>query len=108
MSAVNQSGKQGHRIQLEHGSVEAIIPNQPTDRPFVFVTPHAEATVLGTTLRIVAEDRFTRLDVIAGKVRFRRLSDGTEIIVSAGEYASVAPNVPLAARPIADEPPRVQ
>jgi ferric-dicitrate binding protein FerR (iron transport regulator) len=102
-TAINDSSRTERRVRLERGQVEATIQSQPAKRPFVFTTPHAECVVVGTALRLVAEDRVTRLDVISGKVRFRRLTDGEEITVSSGEYAVAAPETSLTVRPIREE-----
>jgi len=107
-SAVNQSGNQRHRVELKHGVVQAVVQKQRSGRPFVFATQQAEAIVVGTALRLVVESHLTRLEVTEGTVRFRRLSDGAEVTVSTGQYASAAPNVPLAAQPIAQQPHHVQ
>ncbi len=107
-SAVNQSGKEEHRVALEHGLVQAIVQKQPAHHPFIFATPQAEAIVVGTTLRLLVESESTRLEVTEGKVRFRRQEGGDGVIVNAGEYASAEPDVPLEARPMADEPRHVR
>ena len=84
--------------------MQAALKRQPAGRPFVFVTPEAEATVVGTTLRLVSGSHHTRLEVIEGEVRFRRRHDGAEVAVKAGHYAFVAPNVPLIAAPFHLDP----
>ena len=95
--AVNRSSKDGPRVQLDHGTVQAALKQQPAQRPFVFVTPEAEAIVVGTTLRLVTGGHHTRLEVTEGEVRFRRRHDGAEVAVKAGQYAVVAPNAPFVA-----------
>jgi hypothetical protein len=68
----------------------------------VFSTPHAEAIVLGTTLRLAVEagDKgSTRLDVEKGKVRLTRTADGKSVDVLADHFAVAAAGVPLASKP---------
>jgi ferric-dicitrate binding protein FerR (iron transport regulator) len=102
--AVNESHKEGRRIGLERGSVQAVLKKQPARRPFIFVTPLAEAEVVGTTLRLVADNHSARLEVTEGLVRFRRRHDGAEVAVKMGQYALVAPKVPLIALPLHPDP----
>ena len=97
--AYNEPSKDARRMRLEHGTVQAALKKQPRQRPFVFMTPEAEAIVVGTTLRLIVGGHSTRLEVTEGTVRFRRRHDGAEIAVNAGHYAVVAPNVPLVATP---------
>jgi ferric-dicitrate binding protein FerR (iron transport regulator) len=82
-------GGTGKQIDLESGAVEAQVAKQPAGRAMVFTTPHAEARVLGTSLRIAligAKEEATRLEVTEGKVRLRRL-DGKTVDVPAGQFA---------------------
>ena len=102
--AVNESNKNSRRVQIEGGSTQAVLKKQPAGRPFVFVTPEAEAIVTGTALRLVSGGHHTRLEVTEGEVRFRRRHDGAEVAVKAGHYALVAPNVPLIAAPFHLDP----
>lgn len=102
--AVNQSTKEGRRVELEHGAAQGVIKKQFAHHPFTFATADAEAIVVGTTLRFAAGGHHTRLDVTEGEVRFRRRHDGAEIAVKAGQFAVVAPNVPFVAKPIAADP----
>jgi hypothetical protein len=53
----------------------------------LFTTPHAVARVLGTTLKLAVEAKYTRLDVREGKVQLKRLSDNKAVDVAAGAYA---------------------
>ena len=101
---VNQSGKEGCRVQLEHGAVRGSLTKKPSGHPFVFATPEAEAIVMGITLRLVTGGHHTRLEVTEGEVRFRRLDDGAEVTVKAGYYAVVAPNAPFVATPLHPDP----
>lgn len=102
--AVKKSSKQECRVTLEHGVIQADVKKQSARSPFIFATAEAEATVVGTRLRLLATRHSTRLEVSEGEVRFRRLHDRREITLRSGEYAVVAPNVPFAARPIHSDP----
>jgi ferric-dicitrate binding protein FerR (iron transport regulator) len=102
--AVNRSGQQGRRVELEHGELQSVVKKQPPRQPFVFTTPEAEAVVAGTTLRLVTGAHHTRLEVTEGGVRFRRLRDGAEVTVKTGYGAVVAPNAPLVATPFHPDP----
>ncbi len=53
-------------------------------------TPHGEARVLGTELRLVVDGSSTRLEVTEGRVQLRR-SDGRAADVPAGHFAVAGP-----------------
>jgi hypothetical protein len=106
--AVNQSTKEGCRVDLEHGAVRGLLKKQPDGHPFVFATPEAEAIVVGTALRLVTGAHHTRLEVTEGEVRFRRLHDGAQVTVKTGYCAVVAPNAPLVATPFGVGDTRVE
>ncbi len=103
-----EDGPQGKRVSVLRGGLSARIPRQPGDRPAVFATPHGEARVLGTTLRIAVDPdpkKGTRLEVEEGKVRLRNLA-GKTIEVSSGHYAVAARGTELAAKSLAAPAPR--
>ena len=87
----------GPRLLLEHGLLHADVPKQARGA-IVFVTPHAEATVVGTRLAIATTTDMTRLDVSEGLVRFERLADEAVVDVAAGQFACAAEGVDLVAR----------
>jgi hypothetical protein len=91
--------KEKVRVVLQNGSLKSEITKQPKNHPLIFATPEAEAIVTGTKLRLAAGRHSTRLEVLEGEVRFRRLQDGAEVRVRSGEHAVVAPNVPFMAAP---------
>lgn len=86
----------GRRIALGTGTVSAEVVKQPADQPLVFVTPHAEARVLGTSFRLVIDAAATRLEVREGRVRLTREKSGLD--VSGGQYAVAGGSAPPAAR----------
>lgn len=91
--------EQGKRVFLEKGAVRAEVAKQPPGRPMVFATRDGEATVLGTTLRLVMDPdpkRGTRLEVEEGKVRLKNLA-GKTVLVESGHYAVAAAGATLAA-----------
>jgi len=94
-------GGGGKRVVIERGRVGAQVPRQPADQAMIFVTPHAEAKVLGTTLRILVEPdpkKGTRLEVEEGKVQLKRLADGKAVEVVTGHFAVAAAGVDLASK----------
>jgi hypothetical protein len=94
------SSENGKRVFVESGAVEARIAAQPKDAPFVLDSPRGEARVVGTTLRLVADEQQTRLEVLSGRVRLTRRSDGKSVQVDTGEFAVSAENAPLKAAPL--------
>lgn len=88
----------GKRVKLALGTLRADVTPQPRGKPMVFLTPHGEATVLGTTLRLLVDPDpkkgSTRLEVWNGKVHLRR-SDGRALTVMAGHTAVAAPGKSL-------------
>ena len=88
--------EKGKRLFLRRGEIRAVVSRQPGGKPMVIETPHGEAQVLGTTLRIhVAEG--TRLEVEKGRVRLKR-TDGRTALVTSGHFAVAAPGRPPVAR----------
>ncbi|HEV3028123.1 MAG TPA: FecR domain-containing protein [Planctomycetota bacterium] len=95
---VEQGGK---RLVVVRGRVTATVAKQPADQPFVLSTPHGEAKVVGTTLRLTVDPSGTRLEVTEGKVRLSRL-DGKSVDVPSGHCAVAAAGLELASRPMLD------
>src|SRR5262245_20804501 len=65
----------GARLILATGALRADVTPQPKNKPLIIVTPHAEAKVLGTILRVVADrdpKKGTLLEVEKGRVELRR------------------------------------
>jgi ferric-dicitrate binding protein FerR (iron transport regulator) len=73
------------RLELKNGTLRCAIAPQPAARPLAFVTPHAEATVLGTSFELAVEGGETRLHTLEGRVRFT--SEGQSVEVGPGEKA---------------------
>jgi hypothetical protein len=90
----------GKRVFIEKGTVKAEIAKQPKDQPMIFDTPHGEAKVVGTVLRLVVEPdpkKGTSLEVEEGKVELVN-AVGRTVEVAAGHGAVAATGVPLAAK----------
>ncbi len=94
-----------HRITVEKGSVKAEVSKQPEGKPLIFATPHGEAKVLGTVLRVLVDPdpkKGTRLEVDEGKVELRNAA-GKSLVVEGGHAATAAPGVTLASKPLPKE-----
>lgn len=97
--AVNRSGKEGYRVELEHGELESTVKKQPPRQAFVFATPEAEAVVVDTALQVTTGAHYTRLVVTEGQVLLKRRSDGAEIMVRAGFHVLAGTDNKLVASP---------
>ncbi len=94
------SDAKGKRIRVEKGVVSAEVAGQPEGMPLVFTTPHGEAKVVGTRLRLHVDPdprKGTRLEVAEGKVELRNAA-GRTTMVSAGRQAVAATGVALASK----------
>jgi len=99
-------GEGGKRLFVDKGAVKAWVSKQPNDQPMVLATPHGEAKVLGTTLRLVVDPdarKGSKLEVEEGKVELRGLA-GKAVLVESGHYAVAAAGVELAVKPTVDDP----
>lgn len=92
------TAEEGKDLAIASGTVEAEIAPQPAGRPLTFTTPHAQARVLGTRLRLDISGETTHLEVTKGRVRLIRSRDGRFVDVRAGYYAVAGEGVPLVAR----------
>jgi hypothetical protein len=96
----------GLRVAVDKGAVRAEVAKQPAGQPMLFETPHGEAKVVGTILRVQVDadpKKGTRLDVEEGKVELRNAA-GRSVVVEAGHTAVAAPgSVPAAKRYPKDE-----
>lgn len=78
------------KLDLVKGAVVADVAKQAAGRVMIFTTPHAEARILGTRLRLAVEPDGTRLDVREGRVRFTRTKDGLSAEVAAGAFSTTS------------------
>ncbi|RPH41064.1 MAG: hypothetical protein EHM91_10450, partial [Planctomycetota bacterium] len=95
------------RIVLDAGTATAQVTRQQPGRPLLFITPHAEARVLGTKLTLTVGPSETRLEVREGRVKLTRLSDNASVEVTAGQFAIASDAVRPTAKKIAAPNPRV-
>jgi len=90
----------GKRLRVSRGQVSADVARQPEGQPLVFVSPHAEAKVLGTALTLVVDPGSSRLEVVEGRVRLVRTADRRTVDVTGGHYAVAGAGIELRALPI--------
>lgn len=57
-------------------------------KPFIIKTGHAQTQVLGTSFNIKEQDNVTSIEVKTGKVSFKGLDNGEELILKPGSSAS--------------------
>jgi len=83
----------GLRVAVDRGAVRAEVAKQPAGQPMLFETPHGEAKVVGTILRLQVDadpKKGTRLDVEEGKVELRNAA-GKSLMVETGHFAIATP-----------------
>ncbi len=90
----------GKRVNVTWGTVSADVAKQPVGHPMVFLTPTAQATVIGTHLSLEVDSASTRLEVQEGRVGFARNSDQSRVEVAAGQFALATPSGDFAARSV--------
>jgi hypothetical protein len=88
------------RLRLTAGEVDATVAKQPVGKPMIFSTPNAQATVLGTKLKLALRGSATRLDVTEGAVRLQKKDDGHAVEVVAGKFAVAEVGTELAVQSI--------
>jgi hypothetical protein len=86
--------KSGKRVGLAEGTVVCSVAKQPEGKPMRFITPQAEAVVVGTQLRLAVINAATRLEVTEGSVQLAR-NDQDVVMVNAGEVAFAAEGMEL-------------
>ena len=74
------------RLDLREGALRCDVAPQMAGRPFAIRTPHAEATVLGTSFELTSTSEETRLLTRSGRVRLT--SEGQSVEVGPGERGS--------------------
>lgn len=75
------------RLVLRRGSFSAQVRPQPAHFPMLVRTPSAEAEVLGTVFHLSTRPDDTLLKVAEGRVKLKRLSDGSSVEVPAQSSA---------------------
>ena len=84
-SVTKVSNVRGKQLFLKRGDLSASVPHQPSKRPLLVRTATAEATVLGTSFGISADQSETLLQVNSGSVKMRRLLDDQEVVVGGNQ-----------------------
>ncbi len=74
-------------LTLSRGTLSAEVKPQPSGRPMLIRTPSALAEVVGTAFDLSARADDTLLKVNTGRVKLKRLADGSEIAVTANRSA---------------------
>lgn len=93
-----QVTERGHRVHVSQGRLLAELKKQKPKEPFVFTTPHASATVLGTRIWLQAQTEATVLRVDRGRVKLTRLADGQSVLVSGGYSVRAGADVKIPLR----------
>lgn len=68
------------RVRVDRGAVAAEVAPQARDRAMIFVSPQAEARVLGTALTLDVGGESTRLRVRSGRVAFAKGGASVEVV----------------------------
>jgi ferric-dicitrate binding protein FerR (iron transport regulator) len=76
------------RLRLREGRLSANVTPQQSGKPMLIHTRSAVLEVLGTQFDVEANLASTMLNVSEGKVRLRRLSDGSEVDVPARHHVT--------------------
>lgn len=82
----------GKSLYLARGELRSTVSKQPLDRPMRILTPHGDATIIGTTVRMLVDSNekgSSRLEVLEGKAQFKDPA-GKVAIVDSGHYAVAA------------------
>ena len=95
-------------LRLKQGRFSATVVPQPADEPMLIHTPVADLKVIGTQFDVEAGPETTRLYVLEGKVRIRRVSDGKTVDVPADHRVVVTTDSDLLLRFVGPERTWVQ
>lgn len=78
--------RSGKVVEVDRGAVASHVAPQPKGRPMRFLTPRADAKVVGTELLLEVTNDQTRLNVAQGQVELKGLSGGRGVIVAARQF----------------------
>ena len=92
--------KDSRQVRLKTGAIRCEVASQRPDRPLVFLTPHAELTVLGTAFELTATPVESRVRVLRGRVRWT--TGGRSVEVAAGELSTADTQGLQAWEPVCD------
>ena len=89
-SVTFSQGAGGKVVRLREGNLSAKVSSPRQDKAMRFITPTAEAKVLGAQLTLRADASTTKLTVYEGRVRVTRLADGSVQDVPANHFVVAA------------------
>lgn len=89
-SVLTISDQKQKTMHLRQGSLSASVITQPATSPMLVYTPTAELQVLGTQFNVDAELTSTVLNVNEGRVRVKRIADGSIAEVPANHQVVAA------------------
>ncbi|UCC99393.1 MAG: FecR domain-containing protein [Phycisphaerales bacterium] len=101
-STLTFSDHEQKKLHLKEGSVSGNVKPQPPGRPMLIYTRSAMLEVLGTQFEVEAGLSVTMLNVSEGKVRVKRLSDGSTIDVPAKHRLIAAADQEMLPVPVPD------
>lgn len=96
--------KEGQRILLERGFVDAEVVKQPAGQTYVFLLARSSVEVIGTKLSLHTEGGTGHVEVAEGKVKVRPDNGGQAALIKAGQYADIVPDQPVVVKELASEP----
>lgn len=84
---VSSRYRSGKVLDVDRGAVAADVSAQPASRPMRFLTPRADAKVVGTELMLEVNGERTRLNVAHGQVELRGLTSVEGVLVEQNQFA---------------------
>ena len=88
------------KLHLKEGSISGNVKPQPAGKPMLIYTRSAMLEILGTQFEVEAELATTTLNVSEGKVRVKRLSDGSMVDVPAEHRVIAAADREMLPEPV--------
>jgi ferric-dicitrate binding protein FerR (iron transport regulator) len=85
------SRDEGTLLALIQGTLAFVVEKRSRKTPLHVETPHARATVVGTTFEVELGPDSTRVEVFAGRVKVRRVPKGRALTLRKGRYVVVEP-----------------
>src|SRR6185369_12922769 len=82
------------------GALAAQVSRQPAGEPMVFMTPFADARVVGTRLSLSVNAASTRLEVREGKVKITRRDDNNSVEIGDGQFVQIGKGTSLTPKPL--------
>jgi len=81
----------GTQLDLHQGKVALVVKKTSRKAPWRVVTPHAHATVVGTTFEVEVRADRTRVEVFEGRVSVRRVAQRRALTLRKGRYVLISP-----------------